>query len=100
MTSLHMGRMKSPLDLPPKTRSVRRWRRRTGNSDARLSGRGASRAVSRDLRLHPHVHCVVTGGGLDGAGRWVAASRCFLFSVKAMGKLFRGKFTRLPTGRT
>lgn len=48
---------------------------------------------TRDLRLHPHVHCIVTGGGLaDDLSQWVTASRDFLFPVHVMGKLFRGKF--------
>ncbi|MGE3175163.1 MAG: IS91 family transposase [Planctomycetota bacterium] len=44
------------------------------------------------LLFHPHVHCVVTGGGLspDGA-RWVPARERFLLPVKAMSRLFRGK---------
>lgn len=45
------------------------------------------------LTEHPHVHCVVSGGGLsqDGA-RWVAVRRRgFLFPVRAMSALFRGK---------
>ena len=47
---------------------------------------------TRDLRFHPHVHCIVTGGGLDDDGHWVPARSRFLFSVKAMAKVFRGKF--------
>jgi hypothetical protein len=47
---------------------------------------------TRDLRLHPHVHCIVTAGGLDDEDRWVAARSRFLFSVKAMAEVFRGKF--------
>jgi hypothetical protein len=47
---------------------------------------------TRDLKLHPHLHCVVTGGGLAPDGQWVAAKKRFLFSVHAMGKCFRGKF--------
>lgn len=47
---------------------------------------------TRDLRFHPHAHCIVTGGGLDGdAGRWVPARSRFLFPVTAMSKVFRGK---------
>ena len=47
---------------------------------------------TRDLRFHPHVHCIVTGGGLSlDAARWVAAKKNFLFHVRVMGKLFRGK---------
>lgn len=48
---------------------------------------------ARDLHLHPHAHCIVTGGGLatDGSG-WVVASKDFLFPVHVLGALFRGKF--------
>ena len=48
---------------------------------------------TRDLRFHPHLHCVVTAGGLalNGTG-WIHSRRKFLFPVKVMGALFRGKF--------
>jgi len=47
---------------------------------------------TRDLRFHPHLHCIVTAGGLDDDGHWVPARSRFLFPVKAMSKVFRGKF--------
>lgn len=48
---------------------------------------------TRDLRFHPHVHCIVTGGGLSLQGdRWVDAGPRYLFPVKVLAKLFRGKF--------
>jgi hypothetical protein len=48
---------------------------------------------TRELDFHPHVHCIVTGGGLSPDGRrWVDSRRKFLFPVKVMGQLFRGKF--------
>lgn len=48
---------------------------------------------TRDLRFHPHVHCIVTGGGLAPDQReWIPASRDFLFPVHVIGSLFRGKF--------
>jgi len=47
---------------------------------------------TRDLRFHPHLHCVVTGGGLDVENnRWVPTSTRFLFPVKALAARFRGK---------
>jgi hypothetical protein len=49
---------------------------------------------SQTLSLHPHLHCVVTGGALaqDGA-RWVRMRhKGFLFPVRALSKVFRGKF--------
>src|SRR5262249_57151017 len=47
----------------------------------------------QSLALHPHVHCVVTGGGLapDG-GRWVAGREDFFLPVRALSRVFRGKF--------
>jgi len=48
---------------------------------------------TRDLSFHPHIHTIVTGGGLaaDGSG-WVRARENYLFPHKALSRLFRGKF--------
>jgi hypothetical protein len=47
----------------------------------------------QNLLFHPHLHCVVTGGGLSPDGsRWVAARPGYLLPVKVLGRLFRGKF--------
>ena len=45
------------------------------------------------LDLHPHLHCVVPGGGisLDGE-RWVSCPRGFFMPVRLLSRLFRGKF--------
>ena len=48
---------------------------------------------TRELTYHPHVHCIVTGGGLSPDGtKWVEARRKYLFPVKVMGALYRGIF--------
>jgi len=48
---------------------------------------------TRDLRFHPHAHCIVTGGGLHLDGRrWIPTSKRFLFPVDLMSSVFRGKF--------
>jgi hypothetical protein len=45
------------------------------------------------LTEHVHVHCVVTGGGLSPDGtQWRACRHRFLFAVKALGAVFRGKY--------
>ena len=45
------------------------------------------------LNLHPHLHLVVTGGGLSAAGdRWMAARPSFLLPVRALSKIIRGRF--------
>jgi Putative transposase/Transposase zinc-binding domain len=47
----------------------------------------------QNLLFHPHLHCVVTGGGLAPDGQhWVAGRRRYFLPVKVLGKLFRGKF--------
>jgi hypothetical protein len=45
------------------------------------------------LVLHPHLHCIVPGGGpsFDGE-RWMAASERFLLPVRVLAPVFRGKF--------
>ncbi len=48
---------------------------------------------TRDLRFHPHAHCIVTAGGLHEDGdRWAAVRGPFLFPVELLSKVFRGKF--------
>jgi len=45
------------------------------------------------LELHVHLHCIVTAGGLDATGRrWVKSPRGFLFPVRALSRVFRGKY--------
>jgi hypothetical protein len=45
------------------------------------------------LTLHPHVHCVVPGGGLSPDGqRWVSCRPGFLLPVRPLSRLFRGKY--------
>ena len=47
----------------------------------------------QNLHLHPHVHCVVTGGGLSADGaQWVSCRPRFFLPVKVLSRLFRGKF--------
>jgi len=43
------------------------------------------------LTHHPHVHCIVPGGGLDGEN-WVPCKRGFFLSVRVLSRLFRRLF--------
>jgi glycosyltransferase involved in cell wall biosynthesis len=50
----------------------------------------------QNLSLHPHIHCIVPGGGIDWKGHWKSVSvsengNVFLFPVKALSKVFRAK---------
>src|SRR5262245_13367714 len=46
---------------------------------------------SQTLVLHPHVHCLVTGGGLTSEGQWQAVRHGFLLPVRVVMAVFRGK---------
>jgi hypothetical protein len=60
---------------------------------ARIGFIGILHTWGQNLMSHPHVHCVVTGGGLcpDGS-RWISSRKSFFISVRVMSTLFRGKF--------
>ena len=48
---------------------------------------------SQTLMDHPHLHCVVTGGGLSLDGQeWIAGRKDFFIPVRVLSRLFRGKF--------
>jgi hypothetical protein len=48
----------------------------------------------QNLSLHPHLHCIVPGGGVDKSGNWrnIRSDGKFLFPVKALSKVFRAKY--------
>lgn len=45
----------------------------------------------RNLSHHPHVHCLVTAGGLDNSGQWQATRQNFLLPLQPLRALFRGR---------
>lgn len=48
---------------------------------------------SQTLIHHPHLHCLVTGGGLSLDGKqWLRSRKDFFIPVKVLSSLFRGKF--------
>lgn len=53
----------------------------------------------QDLSFHPHLHCIVSAGGMDSTtGKWVNAKRAnskFLFPVAGLRKVFKAKFLAL-----
>jgi hypothetical protein len=72
---------------------------KTFASDHRHLGAGAGMIAllhtwGQTLSLHPHLHCIVPGGGITKSGKWkLARSKGkFLFPVKAMSSVFRAKF--------
>jgi hypothetical protein len=67
-----------------------------GHDPQRLGGQlGVTSVVhtwGRNLIFHPHLHCIVTGGGLGADGAWVNSLERYLLPVKVLGMKFRGKF--------
>jgi DNA-directed RNA polymerase subunit RPC12/RpoP len=50
----------------------------------------------RTLVYHPHVHCLVTAGGVSSDGEhWVPTRKDYLVPVRALSRLFRGRFLAL-----
>jgi len=58
----------------------------------RLGMVGVLHTWTRQLLYHPHVHYIVTGGGLSADGRWCSSRADFLVPVKALSVIFRAKF--------
>ena len=49
----------------------------------------------QQMSFHPHIHCIVSGGGITEDNVWKDAKKNewrFLFPVKAMGTVYRAKF--------
>src|SRR6266545_651312 len=57
----------------------------------RLGMVGVLHTWTRQLLYHPHVHYIVTGGGLTADGRWRSSRKDFLVPVKALSRIFRAK---------
>lgn len=47
---------------------------------------------AQNLSRHIHLHALVAGGALNDDGQWLVSKRGFLFPVKALSQVFRGKF--------
>ena len=60
---------------------------------AEFGGLAVLQTWGQTLTHHPHVHCVVPGGGLSPCGtRWTAGRANFFFAVKPLAMLFRRVF--------
>ena len=46
----------------------------------------------QNIMHHPHIHCIVPGGGLSSTGKWINSRKKFLIPVKVLSRKFRGKF--------
>jgi hypothetical protein len=63
---------------------------------AKIGAIGILHTWGQNLMDHPHIHCIVTGGGLSSDGsRWVSCRKGFFIPVRVMSALFGGKFLDL-----
>lgn len=50
----------------------------------------------QNLMHHPHLHCVVSGGGLaQDESRWIASRKHYFLPVRVLSRVFRNKFRAL-----
>ena len=75
------------------TQTLRQIARDPKHLGAEIATTAILHSWGQNLLFHPHLHCVVTGGGLalDGK-RWISGRKDYFLPVKVLGKLFRWKF--------
>lgn len=72
-----------------------------GNNPKHLGAKMGMIAVlhtwGQNLSLHPHIHCIVPGGGVCKNNKWKTAKNKgkYLFNVKSMSQVFRAKYVGL-----
>ena len=63
-----------------------------GHLGARIGFTAVLHTWSQTLEYHPHLHCIVTGGGLSANGQqWVSSRGDSFLPVAVLSRLFRGK---------
>ena len=64
------------------------------NKDMQMGMISVLHTWGQQLSLHPHLHCIVPGGGVDKNGLWKNSRTDgkFLFPVRALSKVFRAKY--------
>ena len=54
---------------------------------------------SQTLVFHPHIHCIVTGGGIDAtAQRWISSRPDYFLPVRVLSRVFRAKLLQAFEG--
>ena len=75
------------------SRALRQFARDYDRLRAQVGFTAVLHTWDQNLNFHPHLHIVVTGGGLSAdADTWIAAGNSFLLPVKALSKIIRAKF--------
>lgn len=75
------------------TQTLQEFARAPNHLGAALGITAVLHTWGQTLTAHVHVHGIVTGGGLTAEGsQWRACRHRFLFAVKALSQVFRGKY--------
>jgi hypothetical protein len=59
---------------------------------ARIGHTAVLHTWGQNLMHHPHIHCIVPGGGLSPLGKWVNSRKKFFIPVRVLSRKFRGKY--------
>jgi hypothetical protein len=87
------GLRQSPWHTPGRQTFRKQLQAKVKRLGAQLGITAILHTWGQNLLFHPHLHCVVTGGGLSPDGsRWIATRPGYLLPVKVLARLFRGKF--------
>ena len=97
LRSLCMGNRKLLLGLLFKSThhtllSLSKWDKYLGATPGIVS---ILHTNGQDLSFHPHIHSIVSGGGINDTGKWCKEKRAngkFLFPRRSMEKIFKGYF--------
>jgi hypothetical protein len=73
--------------------TLREVARNSKHLGAEIGFFGILHTWGQNLLFHPHIHCVIPGGGISpDKQRWIHPLYPFFLPIKALGKVFRGKF--------
>jgi hypothetical protein len=73
--------------------TLREVARNSKHLGAEIGFFGILHTWGQNLLFHPHIHCVIPGGGISpDKDRWIQPLFPFFLPVQALGKVFRGKF--------
>jgi hypothetical protein len=62
------------------------------NLGARIGMTAVLHTWTQTMLYHPHLHCIVPGGGLDTSGqRWISSRENFFLAVRILSTVFRAK---------
>ena len=78
--------------MKSKLRNLQKIQAHFGGPGAEVGYLAILHSWGQQLQLHPHIHCVVTGGGLSPESQWNSCRPGFLLPVRVLADRFRNRF--------